>query len=215
MLETREIDSVVVVKIGRAAPVALGNADNLRRDRSFPRRRSRILLGKLGQDHRRRVVPVGGRRRRVHADVDLAARPAAPDRAHERGQPAVGPIHRRARATRAIVFMASCRAAYGSTPLPRFAADSTLEGTGFELENGFVYIPETAPWLAEYLHEMTVFPNGKHDDQVDSTAQFLDWFKRPMPNWGIFEYTRQLAEAAEQRCKPPPIKTNWALGSME
>ena len=25
---------------------------------------------------------------------------------------------------------------------------------------------------------MTVFPNGKHDDQVDSTAQLLDWFKR-------------------------------------
>ena len=44
------------------------------------------------------------------------------------------------------------------------------------IENGFVYIPETAPWLAEYLHEMTVFPKGKHDDQVNSTAQFLDWF---------------------------------------
>src|SRR5712671_2118942 len=40
------------------------------------------------------------------------------------------------------------------------------------IENGFVYIPETAPWLAEYLHEMTVFPDGKHDDQVDSTAQY-------------------------------------------
>jgi len=26
--------------------------------------------------------------------------------------------------------------------------------------------PETAPWLAEYLHEMTVFPKGKHDDQA-------------------------------------------------
>src|SRR5580704_5655808 len=37
------------------------------------------------------------------------------------------------------------------------------------IENGFVHIPETAPWLAEYLHEMTVFPKGKHDDQVDST----------------------------------------------
>jgi phage terminase large subunit-like protein len=24
-----------------------------------------------------------------------------------------------------------------------------------------------APWLAEYLHEMGVFPNGKHDAQVD------------------------------------------------
>jgi predicted phage terminase large subunit-like protein len=62
------------------------------------------------------------------------------------------------------------------------------------IENGFVYIPENAPWLAEFLHEMTVFPKGKHDDQVDSTAQFLDWFKRPMPHWGIFELTRRRAE---------------------
>src|SRR5204862_1511086 len=55
------------------------------------------------------------------------------------------------------------------------------------IENGFVHIPEKAPWLAEYLHEMTVFPEGKHDDQVDSTAQFLDWFKR-----------RSAAEAASE-----------------
>jgi predicted phage terminase large subunit-like protein len=66
------------------------------------------------------------------------------------------------------------------------------------IENGFVHIPETAPWLGEYLHEMTVFPNGKHDDQADSTAQFLDWFKTPMPHWGIFEATRQRALAAER-----------------
>jgi predicted phage terminase large subunit-like protein len=39
------------------------------------------------------------------------------------------------------------------------------------IENGFVYIPETAPWLGEYLHEIGTFPKGKHDDQVDSTAQ--------------------------------------------
>ena len=58
------------------------------------------------------------------------------------------------------------------------------------IENGFVYIPQAAPWLAEYLHEMTVFPKGKHDDQVDSTAQFLDWFKKPFAGQGIFEYYR-------------------------
>jgi hypothetical protein len=60
-----------------------------------------------------------------------------------------------------------------------------------------------------------VLPKGKHDDQVDSTAQFLDWFKRPFPNQGIFEYYRQLAEEAEQRRKPLPIRPQWAAGSME
>jgi predicted phage terminase large subunit-like protein len=83
------------------------------------------------------------------------------------------------------------------------------------IENGFVYIPETAPWLDEYLHEITVFPRGKHDDQVDSTAQFLDWFKMPMPHWGIYEATRQRALELEQQRKPQPVKTVWAIGSME
>jgi predicted phage terminase large subunit-like protein len=67
------------------------------------------------------------------------------------------------------------------------------------IEGGFVHIPETAPWLAEYLHEMTIFPNGKHDDQVDSTAQFLDWFKRPFPSQGLYEYYRQRAQELEQQ----------------
>jgi hypothetical protein len=83
------------------------------------------------------------------------------------------------------------------------------------IENGFVYIPEAASWLAEFLHELTVFPKGKHDDQVDSTAQFLDWFKTPMRSWGDFEYARQRAEELERRRKPPPIKTVLAPGSME
>src|SRR4051794_17695504 len=83
------------------------------------------------------------------------------------------------------------------------------------IENGFVYIPETAPWLAEYLHEMTVFPKGKHDDQVDSTAQFLDWFKTPMPGWAFFELARRQVQELEQRCKPQPVQAVWAIGSME
>jgi predicted phage terminase large subunit-like protein len=45
------------------------------------------------------------------------------------------------------------------------------------IENGFVHLPQTAPWLAEYLHELAVFPNRRQDDQVDATAQFLDWCK--------------------------------------
>ena len=83
------------------------------------------------------------------------------------------------------------------------------------IENGFVHLPQTAPWLAEYLHELTVFPNGKHDDQVDSTAQFLDWFKKPFPGQGIFEYYRRRAQELEEQRKPQPVKTVWAIGSME
>jgi len=84
------------------------------------------------------------------------------------------------------------------------------------IENGFVSIPESAPWLDEYLHEMTVFPNGKHDDQVDSTAQFLDWFKKPFPGQGIFEFFRRDAE----KLKPPKpvyvrIKAPPGIGAVQ
>jgi predicted phage terminase large subunit-like protein len=62
------------------------------------------------------------------------------------------------------------------------------------IENGFVHLPEQAPWLAEYLHELTVFPQGRHDDQVDSTAQALDWIKQATDKAGVYEYYRRLAQ---------------------
>ena len=70
------------------------------------------------------------------------------------------------------------------------------------IENGFVHLPDAAPWLAPYLHELTSFPKGRHDDEVDSTAQMLDWFKRgsgPTSNAGIFELYRQRAEEARRQ----------------
>jgi predicted phage terminase large subunit-like protein len=74
------------------------------------------------------------------------------------------------------------------------------------IENGFVHVPDAAPWLAQYLHELTSFPNGRHDDQVDSTAQMLDWFKRgvgPSSNAGIFELYRQRAEEVRRQQARP------------
>ena len=81
------------------------------------------------------------------------------------------------------------------------------------IENGFVHLPDTAPWLAPYLHELTVFPNGKHDDQVDSTAQMLDWFKQagsgPSSNAGIYQLYKEQYEAqqaaASQPARPEPL----------
>src|SRR4029077_9815195 len=60
------------------------------------------------------------------------------------------------------------------------------------IENGFVHLPKEAAWLPEYLHELTAFPKGKHDDQVDSTAQIYSTGSNapaaapaPMPGSGI------------------------------
>jgi predicted phage terminase large subunit-like protein len=50
------------------------------------------------------------------------------------------------------------------------------------IENGFVYLPAEAPWLSEYIHELTTFPRGKYDDQVDATSQALAWLKTPEPS---------------------------------
>ena len=47
-----------------------------------------------------------------------------------------------------------------------------------KIEAGFVRCPKSASWLDTYLKEMAEFPNGKYDDQVDSTSQFLNWRRR-------------------------------------
>jgi predicted phage terminase large subunit-like protein len=75
------------------------------------------------------------------------------------------------------------------------------------IENGFVHLPKDAAWLPDYLHELTVFPGGKYDDQVDATAQFLDWFKRgsgPSTNAGIHQLYRELAER-RPATRPEPL----------
>jgi predicted phage terminase large subunit-like protein len=65
------------------------------------------------------------------------------------------------------------------------------------IENGFVHLPDEAHWLADYLSELTLFPAGRHDDQVDSTTQALAWSKIRPPGWGIFEYYRDLVAQAK------------------
>ena len=60
---------------------------------------------------------------------------------------------------------------------PKMDKKMRLHSVSSTIENGFVYLPETVIWLADYLHELTTFPNDKFDDQCDSTSQALDWIK--------------------------------------
>mgnify|MGYP006421295663 FL=1 len=54
--------------------------------------------------------------------------------------------------------------------------DRLVEVSGI-IESGLVALPESAPWLLDYELEMTIFPLAAHDDQADSTSQFLRWAK--------------------------------------
>lgn len=56
---------------------------------------------------------------------------------------------------------------------PKFDKRARLEAQSVRFEAGQVYLPAEAPWLATYIHELLAFPNGRNDDQVDSTSQAL------------------------------------------
>ena len=43
------------------------------------------------------------------------------------------------------------------------------------IEDGRLLLRANAPWLADYEAELLGFPVGRHDDQVDSTTQALDY----------------------------------------
>ena len=52
---------------------------------------------------------------------------------------------------------------------------SRLNSQTAQIENGRLILPRSASWLDEYVRELTIFPGGKFDDQVDSTTQALDY----------------------------------------
>jgi predicted phage terminase large subunit-like protein len=63
-------------------------------------------------------------------------------------------------------------------------------------EGGFVRLPRQAPWLDAFRSELTTFPKGRYNDQVDSTAQALAWITMNGVEPAMITYYRRLAEQA-------------------
>jgi predicted phage terminase large subunit-like protein len=59
--------------------------------------------------------------------------------------------------------------------IPKGSKADRMVAQTAKIEAGHVYLPKEAPWLAEFLSELLGFPNARHDDQVDSVSQFLNW----------------------------------------
>ena len=51
-------------------------------------------------------------------------------------------------------------------------------------EAGKIFVPESASWLPDYERELFTFPLAEHDDQVDSTSQFLNWAAGSQQQYG-------------------------------
>jgi predicted phage terminase large subunit-like protein len=63
------------------------------------------------------------------------------------------------------------------------------------VEAGRVFLPKAAPWLAEFLDELSTFPSGAHDDIVDSTTQALNYLRSGTLSFGLFELLKQCSAA--------------------
>lgn len=50
-----------------------------------------------------------------------------------------------------------------------------LAAQSAKIEAGKVLIPTSASWLEAFKAELLLFPNARHDDQVDALAQYLGW----------------------------------------
>jgi predicted phage terminase large subunit-like protein len=80
---------------------------------------------------------------------------------------------------------------------PKMDKVMRLHSVTSTIENGFLYLPDQAEWLAEYLHEVTSFPKGRFDDQCDSTSQALDWVKSGYSYDGFYNWI--VSEAAKAK----------------
>jgi predicted phage terminase large subunit-like protein len=63
----------------------------------------------------------------------------------------------------------------------RSSKEARAATVSYLFDRGDIRFPRRAPWMDEYIKEMTGFPQLKHDDQVDSTTQYLAWITGDKP----------------------------------
>lgn len=59
--------------------------------------------------------------------------------------------------------------------MPRYDKITRLMLCSPLFEQGRILVPESASWLNAWEEELAAFPDGKHDDQIDSMTQFILW----------------------------------------
>lgn len=68
-----------------------------------------------------------------------------------------------------------------SSPIARRPEGDKLSralGVTALIEAGRVFLPDDAPWLADFTSELLGFPNSRYDDQIDALSQLLGWVRQ-------------------------------------
>lgn len=58
---------------------------------------------------------------------------------------------------------------------PATSKEERFTGCLGEVEAGLILLPNDAPWIEAFRSEIRAFPYGRHDDQVDSFSQFVNY----------------------------------------
>lgn len=94
------------------------------------------------------------------------------------------------KAATGIPLLQQCRESIGRhcVPIqPTLDKEIRFNAACAKIEAGQVLLPRDAKWLSDLKRELQSFPRGRHDDQVDSVSQFLNWtagrgFWRSLPH---------------------------------
>ena len=63
----------------------------------------------------------------------------------------------------------------------RSSKEARAATVSYLFDRGDIRFPRRAPWMDEYIKEMTGFPQLRHDDVVDATTQYLAWITGDKP----------------------------------
>jgi predicted phage terminase large subunit-like protein len=82
---------------------------------------------------------------------------------------------------------------------PKFDKKARFQAQSSRFESGQVHCPEETPWLASWMDELLGFPARRHDDQVDSTSQALDY----LSSRTRFEHPKMQPVRPQKVVRPP------------
>jgi len=81
------------------------------------------------------------------------------------------------------------------------------------IEGGRVFLPDTAPWLDDFIEEAVTFPNGNHDDQVDAAVIAIDVLSRTSVSADAFELTGDMFQSLNHNATAYGKSLHESVGS--